>query len=798
MVRLGASLLRRKKREEPEVVETIEEAPPPGPPLVLLVPDVGGVSSFRQHNFQTAEQAAEFIVSLHGEKQRGVHAFWALQQEIAGTPGEAMVLIRSAQSPDIVYVVSFVDIDSAQSFARFEVKRGLQLHLLAIYFAALVTLDIGEEIILTPAEPPSTAFLSRQPNRSSFVDHARQPANGHPPPSAGPPEPAVDPRTIEPPPVETVVLRAQFLEPTVRDVPAPSSPPPRTPVDEELPRQDTPAPPPFLRAAPHEPLALTEDPRTETDAQPSEPVRAGLDPPPTRDAESRSRLDAETDPEAGHDDQPGVPIPPFLRADVAQHWAPEASEDVPAGPVSESLPVTAELSQAVGHAAPEPQGCPAESAGEVAAAAETDASPPDLLVDGVGAAPVQETIAPTEAESSQTAVTAETVDEPPITAPVHEPEPDTELEIGGSPHHSEELVADAEPENPVASAHVETIEEPLTASSAHGLEPDAESEIDDSPYQVEEIIADVEPENLVAPATTETAEEPLTALPAHEPEPDTESEIDGSPQHVDAIIADVEPEILVAPATTETVEEPLTAPPAQEPEPDTESAIDGPAQHVDEIISDVEPEIFVAPAITQTAEEPLTAPLAQELETESEVESSPNHIEDVVADVEADGAAAPVSAEPLPHPPVTAPAPEPEAPTELAVAGRADITQTIDGAADWQPGDDNPLLAEARAQLANPEAAAGTLSAPVADSPSTNAQPADIVASPPESPTPDQPAQTKAPDVAKVSAQADDPASKGRAGKVDVAKELESVVKKSRWTKRESPFQGFDSPPGRF
>src|SRR5687767_1317490 len=141
MVRLGA-LLRRsrdndKKPEVAPVVPTVNT-----PPLVVMIPDVAGVSSFRLNTFVDAPAAVRFISSLSRQQRERAHAFWALQAEPADAveaednSGEAMVLIRSAEGSELVYVVSFVDVESAQSFARFEVKRGMHLGLILIYWAS--------------------------------------------------------------------------------------------------------------------------------------------------------------------------------------------------------------------------------------------------------------------------------------------------------------------------------------------------------------------------------------------------------------------------------------------------------------------------------------------------------------------------------------------------------------------------------------------------------------------------------------------------------------------------------------
>ena len=103
MVRLGALLRRsRNKDSEPEtqapVRPTIDT-----PPLVVMIPDVAGVSSFRLYTFTDAQGASRFILSLSRPQRERAHAFWALQAEPADpletedNAGEAMVLGRNIQ-----------------------------------------------------------------------------------------------------------------------------------------------------------------------------------------------------------------------------------------------------------------------------------------------------------------------------------------------------------------------------------------------------------------------------------------------------------------------------------------------------------------------------------------------------------------------------------------------------------------------------------------------------------------------------------------------------------------------------
>ena len=99
--------------------------PPPaasGPPLAILAPDIGGVNSFRLRFFADTATAAADIEQLTPEMRRGTHAFWALHAEPVLPPerqSEAFVLIRAIpnSASEVVYAISFVDMESAWSFA---------------------------------------------------------------------------------------------------------------------------------------------------------------------------------------------------------------------------------------------------------------------------------------------------------------------------------------------------------------------------------------------------------------------------------------------------------------------------------------------------------------------------------------------------------------------------------------------------------------------------------------------------------------------------------------------------------
>lgn len=152
--------------------------PPPaagGPRLAVLAPDIAGISSFRLRFFADAASAAAAIEQLPPEMRRGTHAFWALHDEPVTPPDghrEAFVIIRANHTSDVVYAVSFVDMESARSFARFEAKRGLDISHLIILWAAFAT--VREELdgvsVLPAAAPATRAQHARTSAHRSTVE----------------------------------------------------------------------------------------------------------------------------------------------------------------------------------------------------------------------------------------------------------------------------------------------------------------------------------------------------------------------------------------------------------------------------------------------------------------------------------------------------------------------------------------------------------------------------------------------------------------------------------------------------
>jgi hypothetical protein len=155
------SVLNRKPVVVEEVVEEVveQEPQPTGPYLAVLEPDVAGISSFRLRFFPRSGQAEDFVATLRPDARHGTHAFWAMHDRPTPQEGmhvEALVLVRTHDYSDVVYVVSFLDIESAQSFTRFEVKRGLSLGNVLIYWAAFAQVrEELESVSVLPAAAPA-------------------------------------------------------------------------------------------------------------------------------------------------------------------------------------------------------------------------------------------------------------------------------------------------------------------------------------------------------------------------------------------------------------------------------------------------------------------------------------------------------------------------------------------------------------------------------------------------------------------------------------------------------------------
>ncbi|MCH7565980.1 MAG: AAA family ATPase, partial [Gemmatimonadetes bacterium] len=162
------SVLGRLRRKKPDDLEEALEdstlsSEERGPPLLVLI-STGAVLSFQLHSFTEAESAAQFIQSRFPPgMKRGIFAFWAIQREPQQPPdaelrrtNDAVVMIRDPARPGVVELISCVDMASAQSLVRGEVREGLYLSLVMVYWAMPIAIETDETGIyrLSPSAPP--------------------------------------------------------------------------------------------------------------------------------------------------------------------------------------------------------------------------------------------------------------------------------------------------------------------------------------------------------------------------------------------------------------------------------------------------------------------------------------------------------------------------------------------------------------------------------------------------------------------------------------------------------------------
>ncbi len=247
------------KKPEPEVVEELAPEPPPpeptGPRLAVLVPDTNGISSFRITQLPDAYTAAEHIGSLPADIRHETHAFWAMHDRPLVDPDthvEALVLIRAQAGSDLVYVVSFLDIESAFSFTRFEVRRGLHLGNVMIYWAAFAQLrEEFDGVSITPEfAPPTENYIPPSP----VFEEIREPEIVASVAVAEPevaPEPVIEPEPeilVEPEPhVEDEADTRRIVEEYLRRAEKP-----KRRIIEPAPEPVTAFEPPVAEAAPQE------------------------------------------------------------------------------------------------------------------------------------------------------------------------------------------------------------------------------------------------------------------------------------------------------------------------------------------------------------------------------------------------------------------------------------------------------------------------------------------------------------------------------------------------------------------
>lgn len=168
-----------------------------GPRLAVLTPDIAGISSFRLSVRDDAADAENMVAGLRADVRRGTHAFWAMHEKPVVDESmhvETLVLIRAKAESDLVYVVSFLDLESALSFTRFEVRRGLYIGNVMIYWAAFT--QIREELegvsILPSIAPPAEKYLAPEPSLAPPLPQPQAQAPATVAPPVAEPEPALE------------------------------------------------------------------------------------------------------------------------------------------------------------------------------------------------------------------------------------------------------------------------------------------------------------------------------------------------------------------------------------------------------------------------------------------------------------------------------------------------------------------------------------------------------------------------------------------------------------------------------
>ncbi len=249
------SVLGRLQRKKPDdLEEALEDSTlspeERGPPLLVLI-STGAVLSFQLHSFTEAESAAQFIQSRFppGMKQ-GIFAFWAIQREPQQPPdaelrrtNDAVVLIRDPARPGVVELISCVDMASAQSLVRGEVREGLSLSLVMVYWAMPIAIETDETGIyrLSPSAPPP--IVRRAPPAEVVTEE--EPAA---PPEADA-EATIDAPVVEEAPPAEIVTEEEPAAPQETDAEATiDAPEAEEALPTEVLTEDEPAAPPEAEA----------------------------------------------------------------------------------------------------------------------------------------------------------------------------------------------------------------------------------------------------------------------------------------------------------------------------------------------------------------------------------------------------------------------------------------------------------------------------------------------------------------------------------------------------------------------
>lgn len=129
------------------------------PPFVILLPDASGIATYRLFSFPNALEAERFVeIDLRGQVTHDRITFWAMPVRPQGD-SQALVLIRGA-SPGAVHAFAFTEMESAREFLRHEMRAGLTMDRIMVYYAASASLKIDPTGLasVSPPHPPAPFY----------------------------------------------------------------------------------------------------------------------------------------------------------------------------------------------------------------------------------------------------------------------------------------------------------------------------------------------------------------------------------------------------------------------------------------------------------------------------------------------------------------------------------------------------------------------------------------------------------------------------------------------------------------
>jgi hypothetical protein len=131
---------------------------------MCLVTDAAGTATYKRHVFSDIESATDFVLYwFPNQNEGGIISFWAMTYEPSSgfdsaieAVAEPLVMIRDHVRENIVYLFSFTDIESATAFLREEIRHGIDLGAMMLYWAVPVRMaaDPWGKMILTPSVAP--------------------------------------------------------------------------------------------------------------------------------------------------------------------------------------------------------------------------------------------------------------------------------------------------------------------------------------------------------------------------------------------------------------------------------------------------------------------------------------------------------------------------------------------------------------------------------------------------------------------------------------------------------------------